>query len=107
MTDTTTTTEARHAIDFRSIDWFGTAYSFTRTQAACVAVLWTSWENDTPDVAGRTVLDLADSDAAYISRVFRKHPAWGVMIQNGATRGTVRLRPPDDACCEKVQSRAQ
>src|SRR5262249_42828715 len=29
-----------HGPDFRSVDWYGTPYTFTATQAACVKVLW-------------------------------------------------------------------
>jgi hypothetical protein len=90
---------ARHSPDFRSVHWFGTDYAFTAAQAAVVAVLWQAWENGTPDVGHRYLLDTAKLNNDRLLDVFkekgRNHPAWGSMIRSGVgSRGSARLYPP-------------
>lgn len=55
-TSSDTDREAKHSPDFRSVNWFGTEYHFTATQAACVSVLWDAWTNGTPEIGGDTLL---------------------------------------------------
>jgi hypothetical protein len=88
---------ARHSIDFRSVHWFGTDYSLTATQAACVKVLWQAWENGTPELAQATILEDRDveSESTRLRDVFRNHSAWGTMIVPGKTGGSFRLNPPN------------
>jgi hypothetical protein len=86
--------QATHSIDFRSVNWFGTPYTFSANQAACVKVLWEHWEKGTPDVGGKTLLTVAESDAERIDLVFRGSPAWNAMIVKGGKRGTRRLQEP-------------
>jgi hypothetical protein len=84
-----------HSDDFRSVRWFGTEYSFTPTQSACVRVLWEAWARGTPDVGHQTILNTARSDSARLREVFNKgkHPAWGTMIASHR-KGTFRLAEP-------------
>ena len=85
-------TTARHSIDFRSVLWFGTAYSFTASQAACIRILWQAWENGTPDIGQETVTEAAGLDTPRLAPLFRGHKAWGSMIVPGGTKGTYRLK---------------
>ncbi len=91
--------EAKHSTDYHSVLWYGTEYKFTNTQAACVKVLWEAWEQGTPDVGQAAILEEVDSDRRRLSDVFgrgkKRHPAWGTMIQPGATKGTFRLAEPE------------
>lgn len=86
---------ARHSSDFRSVIWFGTPFSFTANQAACIKVLWDAWENGTPDVGDQTIIEAADASSLRLSVVFRDSPAWGTMIRPGHTKGTHRLSEPN------------
>ena len=88
-----------HSPDYRSVNWFGREFTFTSTQAACVKVLWEASKNKTPDVGGHTVLESVDVHSIRLDHVFRSngripHPAWGVMIVVGETKGSYRLAPP-------------
>ena len=80
--------KCKHSSDFRSVVWFGDAFDFTATQAACVKVLWENWENGTSEVSQETVLYIAGSVATRLVDLFKKHPAWGKMIVSGATKGS-------------------
>jgi len=95
------TPQFAHSPDFRSVLWNGILFTFTPTQAACVAVLWESSRNGVPEVGQETILELADSKARRLADVFRlsgdgrkTHPAWGWMIVSGATRGSYQLADP-------------
>lgn len=82
-----------HSPDFRSVNWFGTVYSFTGNQAAAVRVLWEAWEAGAPDVGDETLLSAVDPEAppAKLAYVFNKHPAWGTLIVAGGSKGAHRL----------------
>ena len=86
----------RHSDDFRSVIWHGTQYSFTNLQARVVAVLYEHWEKGTPDVGMDFLMEKADCRTSRLADVFRKNPAWGTMIINGATKGSKRLSDPPD-----------
>jgi hypothetical protein len=88
---------ARHSSDFRWVNWYGTDYMFTKTQAACIGVLWAAWKNDTPELDQQTVLTApeVDAESKRLVDLFKGHPAWGRMIVKGATQGAYRLRPPE------------
>jgi hypothetical protein len=90
--------DARHSRDFRSVHWFGTNYTFTAKQAACVKILWQEWENGTPEISNDALLAEAEVETKRLDHLFDygKHPAWGSMIQPGTTKGTSRLSPPQD-----------
>lgn len=85
---------AAHSADFRSVNWFGTLYTFTANQAACVKVWWEHWEQGTPEVGDDTVLEAADSSGKRINALFNDCTAWGTMIVAGSTKGTHRLQEP-------------
>jgi hypothetical protein len=92
----TTQLSCRHGPDFRSVRWFGTNFTFTAMQAACVGILWTAWENGTPEVGNHTLLVEAGAETKRIDHHFRDHPAWGTMIRPGKTKGTTRLCEPTE-----------
>jgi hypothetical protein len=100
-----------HSPDFLSVAWFGESYTFNKSQAACVAVLWAAAERGTPELHQTTILAEADEQNglprdAYgrLIDVFRKktngkrekHPAWGTLIIQGTSRGAFRLAPKGD-----------
>ncbi|QDU95186.1 hypothetical protein Pla8534_29980 [Lignipirellula cremea] len=86
-----------HSVDFRSLQWFGTPYTFTANQAPVVRLLYEHWKTGTPEVGDETLLSAVDPEAppARIDTLFRDHPAWGVMIVRGSTKGTRRLAKPE------------
>ena len=86
--------DARHSPDFVSVFWFGTEYTFTTNQAACVKVLWEAWTNRTPTLAQETILDAAGISQDRLDMVFRGHAAWGAMIVT-PLKGKYRLKEPD------------
>jgi hypothetical protein len=94
----------KHSSDFRTVDWFGTSYFFTATQAACVKVLWREWEHGTPAIGEDTILEdpEVEAEAKRLIDLFRDrkspkghHPAWGNMIAPGPVKGTFRLKLPE------------
>lgn len=89
-------TPVSHSVDFRSVLWFGTSYSFTANQAPVVRLLHEHWQAGTPDVGDETLLLSVDPEAPppRLSNLFRGHPAWGTMILAGGSKGTHRLARP-------------
>lgn len=88
--------KARHSPDFRSVHWYGTDYTFTPNQAACVELLWHAWEQGTPELGDGHILGTTKAgDRQRLRDVFKNCPAWGTMIVRGAHRDTVKLLPPD------------
>ncbi|HUY89264.1 MAG TPA: hypothetical protein VMV10_11060 [Pirellulales bacterium] len=87
------TPDARRSIDCRSVAWYGARYTFTAAQAACVAVWWQHWAQATPDVSDNALAEHVEINSS-LRKLFSGHPAWGVMIVEGATRGAHRLQPP-------------
>ena len=85
---------ARHSQDYRSVHWFGTDYSFTPYQAACIKILWEAWRNGTPDVGVETILEKAGSESSRLVDVFKNNNAWQKMIVSGKTKGSYRLKEP-------------
>lgn len=79
---------AKHSADFRTVNWFGTQYVFTKTQAKCVEILWDAWLHGGQALNGTTILAKADTAGERFDAVFRKkqrgrssiHPAMGTMI---------------------------
>ena len=86
-----------HSTDFRSVNWFGTLYQFSPTQAACIRELWQNWKQGTPTVGEPTILEAADSSSERLRDVFGKdHPAWGTLIQS-AGKGAFKLAEPEES----------
>src|SRR5262249_42282816 len=86
----------------RSVHWFGTDYRFTEAQAAIVAALWQAWEDGTPDLGDRLLLQRARVNADRLPDVFKEkgkyHPAWGTMIQSKVgSKSSARLCLPERA----------
>ncbi len=86
---------ARHSADFRWVHWYGTDYTFTKTQAACVKVLWEEMENGTPELDQQTILSAVDSESQRLVDLFKGHPAWKTLIVAGTTTGAFRLANPE------------
>lgn len=90
---------ASHSPDFASVVWFGVPYSFTPMQRSIVAVLWSAWEQGTPDVAEKTLLAEADSESPNVRVLMKDSKAWRTMIQrsslHGGPPGCLRLVGPD------------
>ena len=89
---------ATHSRDFTTVQWYGAPYTFTKTQTACVKVLWEEWERQTPTVSQETILEAAGSAGSNLRDVFKAkkgmHPAWGTMIVE-AGKGCFRLQEPE------------
>lgn len=85
-----------HPPDFRSVNWFGQEYSFTASQAACIKTWWQYWRTPARDVGDAIVLEAAGCASNRVSDVFKHNSAWGEMIVEGDTRGTHRLREPNE-----------
>jgi hypothetical protein len=90
-------TNPSHSEDFRSVRWYGTDYTFTATQAACIKVLWEAWEHGTPELGQAFILDAAGSESGRLRDVFEKgkHPAWNKLIVS-SRKGVFRLSEPAD-----------
>lgn len=86
---------AAHSPDFRSVNWFGTLYTFSATQAACVRVLWEAWEQKTPELGQEYILEQAESASPRLSALFGDNKAWGTMIISGTSKGSFRLQEPN------------
>jgi hypothetical protein len=84
-----------HSADFRSCTVHGEEYDFGPAQAAVVRQLWEAHDSGTPAVGQETLLEGAGLDGDRLRDVFRKngqaHPAWGVLVVQGAGKGTFRL----------------
>lgn len=73
--------KAVHSPDYRVFDsGDGASYQFGPTQAAAVRVLHEAWVAGQPVLSQEAVLEAADSDSSRLADVFRRHPAWGVLI---------------------------
>jgi hypothetical protein len=92
-----TETTDRAGPDFRSVRWRGSDYVFTAAQAHIVRMLWEAWIAGTPDVGDETATAAAGTERK-MKEVFRGSAAWGVMIVEGATKGTHRIAgdPPPE-----------
>jgi hypothetical protein len=85
---------AKHSRDFRSVRWFGTAYSFTGRQAQVVEILWDAWEQGAPEVGEGFLCEKAgQSGETKLTNLFRDHPAGGTMIVDRVTDSPKKLQP--------------
>lgn len=80
--------EHLHADDFSWIIWNGIKYDFTKgNQSESIRALWNSWEKgmkrDGCGLKEETIAQLVDSQSVdfRLGKVFRNHPAWGVVIR--------------------------
>lgn len=106
-----TSPKCDHSADFTSVIWYGTMYTFTKMQAACVRVLWAEWEKGGLTLSEKTIGEAveSDNDRFRLLHVFRTksrntgkrtkkgqaamHPAWRTMIVP-AGKGIFKLAPP-------------
>ncbi len=80
-----------YATDYRSVKLRGRRYFLTESQATAIRILHEHYLQDTPDIGQHTLLELVESKAKRLRRVFRKSNAWGELIVTGKTKGTFRL----------------
>ena len=89
-----------YTADCRCVNWYGTVFTFTPTQAACVLGMVEVYLGGVPEIGEQTLLESqrVESSQIHLSHVFDKgeHPAWGTMIRPGTTKGTFRLAKPDE-----------
>ena len=89
--------EVGHSADFHSALWYGQDFTFSHQQAAVVRLLWTAYENGTPDLSQETLLDKSGSSGGRLRDVFKEangmHRAWGTMIVE-SRKGVFRLSEP-------------
>ncbi len=88
--------QCRLSDDGRTLIWFGRRFTFTRTQGPIVALLLSAWEEGTRDVSQDVLLRAAESDSLRLEFVFRRNPAWGLIIVQGDAPGMYRLAEPDE-----------
>ena len=87
-----------HSQDYTSVRHRGQSYSFTKTQAKVVKVLFEEQEKGCPAVGQESLLEKCGSEGSRLRDVFKgkdgTHPAWQKMIVRGSKKGTFMLAPP-------------
>jgi hypothetical protein len=92
--------ECMHNDTFSECRWRGTPYEFPDVaQAQVVRLLWRAWEEGKPGLRGPVIFDspegiVADTDASWVSDLFKNHPAWGAMIDEQGGLFTLTGPPP-------------
>jgi hypothetical protein len=99
-------TRATHSLDFTSVNWFGTRYTFAAgQQSRAVALLWSEFDKGEFTLSEKTIGEHIGSSADdyELRKTFQlggkgrpMHPAWGVMIVR-AGRNLYRLARPATA----------
>ena len=77
-----------HSHHFNEVHWFGKAFTFNKTQARIVGLLWKAWENNKGSVNEKDIATAIGSNATKyrlldsfrIEQNRKIHPAWGTMI---------------------------
>jgi hypothetical protein len=72
----------------------GTIYRFSRLQSRVMEWLYLAWQSETSDISQREVLAKSDSDSKQLKDVFKRQPAWKVLVGPGEKKGTARLNIP-------------
>jgi len=89
------TPKRSHSEDFTSVVWDKNRFSFTKTQAAVIGLLWNEYEKGTWNLGQETIGEKIGSEMNQyrLIQTFEKgrHPAWGTLIIAGEKRGTFRL----------------
>jgi len=76
-----------HSPDFQSVTWYGGQYTFNKSQAVAIKLLWGAWEKGI-GVPQKTIAEAVDSYATNfrLLDLFRihgnYHPAWHKMIKH-------------------------
>ena len=83
----------RWGVGFHSVVSKGVSYEFSTQSGAVVEILFEAWKNGTPFIHQSHLLERAGSGGQELRDLFRDHPAWGVLIISGPTRGTFGLDP--------------
>ena len=98
--------QAFHNADFTMVKWFGTEHQFALgVQSAAVGALWTEWEKTGLGLHQQTICEAIDEkrDSFRMDTAFRKHPAWGTMIQRCGD-GRYKLVRPETCQCSATPS---
>lgn len=85
----------RHSADFTSIVWTnGMTYTFTKTQAQAVKVLWAEFEKGGLTLGEETIGQTIGSgaDDFRMSKLFAGHQAWKDGLFESPRKGTFRLK---------------
>ena len=70
----------QHSKDFASVRYGERLFTFTSKQAVVMRELWLAMEAGCPVLSDRYLLDAADSSCLTLRDIFRRNPAWGVLI---------------------------
>jgi hypothetical protein len=76
-----------HSPDFATVRWGGVIYHFSGKQRIVVACLWDAWERGVACVDQYTLMRECETDCEQLRDLFRRHPAWGTVIQRGSLHG--------------------
>ncbi len=85
-----------HNADFTMVNWFGEEYTFALgVQSSALKSLWEEWEKTGLGLHQDTIRNSIDAerDSFRMDTAFRKHPAFGKMIQKIGD-GKYKLAPP-------------
>jgi hypothetical protein len=85
-----------HSADFTFVNWYGTEYTFALgVQSSAVHALWDDWVKSGLGLHQDTIRNTIDAerDNFRMDKAFRKHPAFGTMIQSIGD-GKYKLAPP-------------
>lgn len=69
-----------HTSDYQLVRWKEYSWNFSPKQRVVIRLLWEAWEKGAPEVPQRTLLDAAESECDSLAELFKKHPAWGVLV---------------------------
>ena len=90
----------RVTADCAAVEWAGVRYEFDECQRKVVERLWARREDDEPFEHERALLALSGSQCGSVRELFKRHPAWGVVIvwrADPALAGCYLLGPiPED-----------
>jgi hypothetical protein len=78
------TQKTTHNADFTMVNWFGEEYTFALgLQSSALKALWEEWEKTGLGLHQDTIRNSIDAerDSFRMDTAFRKHPAFGTMIQ--------------------------
>lgn len=83
-----------HTPDYRSVRWRGQSFEFTESRARVVQVLHEAYKHGGHTLSHSMIKAQTGIATARLSELFKRHPAWGSLITQGKTRGTLRLDLP-------------
>lgn len=90
----------RETPDCAAVEWAGVRYEFDECQRKVVERLWARREDDEPFEHERALLAISGARCATVKELFKRHPAWGVVVvwtADPALAGCYLLGPiPED-----------